>query len=48
MHLFANSFAVNKGKKKKTQNNHFFLFLLCFVLEEAEKNPVVSGTAKVC
>lgn len=48
MHLFANSFAVNNGKKKKTQNNHFFLFLLCFVLEEAEKNPVVSGTAKVC
>lgn len=30
MHLFANSFAVNNGKKKKTQNNHFFCF--CFAL----------------
>lgn len=47
MHLFANSFAVNNGKKKKPKQP-FFLFLLCFVLEEAEKNPVVSGTAKVC
>lgn len=29
MHLFANSFAVNNGKKKN-QNNHFFCF--CFAL----------------
>lgn len=39
MHLFANSLAVSNEKKKK---------LFCFVLEEAEKNPALSGTAKVC